>query len=295
MSGARKEGTTARATDYLAFLAVALLSIHLAVRERPTAHADSAEYLLTAESLFNHGTLNVQPADLLSFGRIAVRHPLEGDFGRPLSHYLSAPDRRLYGVHFWAYKTLVLPAKLLLRLGGGNEFKAFQVTNVLFALAALGHVLSFSGLSRSARRLLATLLVASPFLPFLLWPHPEVVTGALVTSSLVFRHDGRRVATVLAMALASLRAAPLALAAAFFWAEGHGRHGASVESPAYGRSVVSPWRSPRPSCQPSSPSSPSGTRAPASSPAPTTRNACPSSALSNSSSIRTWAFSCTSP
>jgi hypothetical protein len=199
---------------------VALLSLHLAIRQRPTAHADSAEYLLTAESLFNHGTPNVHPADLVSFGRIAVRHPLEGDFGRPLSHYLSAPDRRLYGVHFWAYPTLVLPAKLLLRLGGGNEFKAFQVTNVLFALGALAHVLFFSGLSRGARRLLAMLLVASPFLPFLLWPHPEVVTGALVTSSLVLRHDGRRTATVLAMALASLQAAPLALAAALFWAEG---------------------------------------------------------------------------
>jgi hypothetical protein len=196
------------------------VTLSLAIRERPTAHADSAEYLLTAESLFNHGTPNVHPADLLSFGRIAVRHPLEGDFGHPLSHYLSAPDRRLYGVHFWAYSALVLPVKLVLRIAGGNEFKAFQVTNVLFALAALTHVLLFSGLSRGARWLLATLLVASPFLPFLLWPHPEVVTGALVTSSLVFRHDGRRVAAVLAMALASLQAAPLALGAALFWAEG---------------------------------------------------------------------------
>ena len=153
----RKEGTASRATSYAAFLAVALLSLHLAIRERPTAHADSAEYLLTAESLFNHGTPNVHPADLVSFGRIAVRHPLEGDFGHPLSHYLSAPDRRLYGVHFWAYSALVLPVKLVLRLAGGNEFRAFQITNVLFALAALTHVLFFSGLSRSARRLLATL------------------------------------------------------------------------------------------------------------------------------------------
>ena len=39
-------------------------------------------------------------------------------------------------------------------------------------------------------------------------------------SSLVFRHDGRRTAAVLTMALASLQAAPLALAAALFWAEG---------------------------------------------------------------------------
>lgn len=41
-----------------------------------------------------------------------------------------------------------------------------------------------------------------------------------MTSSLVFRRDGRRVLAVLAMALASLQAAPLALAAALFWLEG---------------------------------------------------------------------------
>jgi hypothetical protein len=57
-----------------------------------------------------------------------------------------------------------------LRLAGGNEFEAFQITNVLFALAALAHVLFFSGLSPAARRLLAALLMASPFLPFLPWP-----------------------------------------------------------------------------------------------------------------------------
>jgi hypothetical protein len=66
------------------FVVAALLALRLAVRERPTAHADSAEYLLTAESLFNHGTPNVHPADLLTFGRTASCFPLEGDHGRPL-------------------------------------------------------------------------------------------------------------------------------------------------------------------------------------------------------------------
>ncbi|HEX9185641.1 MAG TPA: hypothetical protein VGB87_01130 [Vicinamibacteria bacterium] len=202
------------------FLLAAVAALRLALRERPTAHADSAEYLLTAESLFNHGTPNVHPADLLAFGRIASSFPLEGDYGRPLRQYLPAPDRRLYAIHFWAYPAVVLPAKVVLRLTGGNEFKAFQVTNVFFALGALAHVLFFSGLSGTARRLLAALLAASPFLPFLLWPHPEVVTAALATSSLVFRHDGRRGASVLAMALASLQAAPLALAAAALAVEG---------------------------------------------------------------------------
>jgi len=38
------------------------------------------------------------------------------------------PDKRLYAVHFWAYPALVLPAKLVLRVTDGSEFKAFQVT-----------------------------------------------------------------------------------------------------------------------------------------------------------------------
>jgi len=195
------------------------MTLRFAIRERPTAHADSAEYLLTAESPLNHGTPNVHPADLLTFGRIASRFPLEGDYGRPLSHYLPAPDRRLYAIHFWAYPAAVLPAKLVLRLTGANEFKAFQVTNVLFALGTLAHVLFFSGLSPTARRLLATLLAVSPLLPFLLWPHPEIMTVAFATSSLVLRHGGRRAAAVLAMALASLQASPLALAAALLAVE----------------------------------------------------------------------------
>jgi hypothetical protein len=110
-------GDSSRLAAGAVFLVAALLAARLAIRERPTAHADSAEYLLTAESLFNHGTPNVHPADLLSFGRIASRFPLEGDY---------------------------------------------QVTNVLFALGALAHVLFFSGLSTVARRLLAVLLAVSP-------------------------------------------------------------------------------------------------------------------------------------
>ena len=217
------EAVPARRTpplEILLFALVALLALRLAMRERPTAHADSAEYLLTAESLFNHGSPNLHPADLSSFGRIASHFPLEGDYGRPLRQYLPAPDRRLYAIHFWAYPAAVLPAKLLLRLTGGNEFKAFQLTNVLFALGALAHVLFFSDLSATSRRLLAALLAASPFLPFLLWPHPEVVTAALTTSSLVLRRDGRRGPSVLAMSLASLQAAPLALAAMVLAVEG---------------------------------------------------------------------------
>lgn len=71
-SGA-KEGSVARAVAVLAFLLVAFLALHLAIRERPTAHADSAEYILAAESLFNHGTPNVYPANLLSRALLQVR------------------------------------------------------------------------------------------------------------------------------------------------------------------------------------------------------------------------------
>jgi hypothetical protein len=206
-------------TRAAALLLVALLALGWAVGEPPTGHGDSAEYLLMAESLFNHGTPELQAQDVASFTATVQRHGLAGDVGRPLSQYATAPGGRQYAVHFWAYPALVLPAKLALRIAGANELKAFQLTNVLAALALLAHVLLFSGLRRAERLLLALLLVTSPALPFLLWPHPELVTAALVASSLLFRRDGHRVAGVLAMALASLQAAPLALAAAVLWAE----------------------------------------------------------------------------
>jgi hypothetical protein len=61
-------------------------------------------------------------------------------------------------------------------------------------------------------------LLFSPALGFLMWPHPEIFSFALVTLALVLTARGRHVAAVLAAALASLQNPPLLLFVALVWA-----------------------------------------------------------------------------
>jgi len=215
----------ARGPEAVALLLFAVFVLRPAFRERPRAHGDSGEYFLTAESLLSHGSPALHGDDLVSLGEAAQKHRIEGTFGRLLSLYLPSRDGRVYGIHFWAYPLVTLPAKAALRLLGENEMKAPQITNALLLLAALVHVLFFSTLSMVARRVFAAGLVLSPLLPFVLWPHPEVFSCTLVASALVFRHERRPVAAVLCAALASAQNSPLVLLAA--WLLGSAWRGAS--------------------------------------------------------------------
>jgi hypothetical protein len=70
----------------------------------------------------------------------------------------------------------------------------------------------------SRRLALGGLLLLSPALGFLMWPHPEVFTFAFVTLALVLTARGGHAAAVLAAALASLQNPPLVLLVAMLWA-----------------------------------------------------------------------------
>lgn len=219
---ARTRGVSVRAQTAVRaglLLAFALLVLRPVCRERPQAHGDSGEYFLTAESWMNHASPLLHGEDVVSLGQQAREHRLRGTFGRLLGAYLGAPDGTVLGIHSWVYSLAALPAKAVLRLLGQNEFKAPQITNGLFLLGGLSHILFLSRFTPLARGILGTSFLFSPALPFVLWPHPEIFTYALVASALVFRHDGRPVAAILCAALASAQNGPLLLLALALWSE----------------------------------------------------------------------------
>ena len=80
---------------------------------------------------------------------------------------------------------------------------------MLFALALAA--VSRMPWSALRRLLLGGLLLFSPALGFLLWPHPEVFSFALVATALALEAQGRRPWAVAAAALASLQNPPLVL------------------------------------------------------------------------------------
>ena len=85
---------------------------------------------------------------------------------------------------------------------GLNPLRALPLTNaVLFGAALVGTGLLPWGAWR--RLALAGLLLFSPALAFLLWPHPEIFSFALVSLALCLAASGQGTLSVLSAALAS--------------------------------------------------------------------------------------------
>jgi hypothetical protein len=183
----------------------------------PRPHGDAGEYLLTLESFHRHGSPELRPRDVVSLRRVLHEEGRTLDEDRVLPHFHRGRDGRLYGYHFWGYSLAGLPARSLLAALGVSPLRALPLTNAALFGLALGGV----GLLPwpSGRRLaLGGLLLFSPALAFLLWPHPEVFSFSLVSLALCLSLAGRRTMAVLAAALASVQNPPLVLLVAFLWA-----------------------------------------------------------------------------
>jgi hypothetical protein len=193
----------------------ALLACALLLPLRP--HGDAGEYLLMLESWRAHGSPELQPRDSAALRARLLDAGLAIDEGRYLPNYHAGSDGRLYCYHFWGYSLAGLPARRVLEALALPPLRALPVTNALafglalFAVAAL----PWSG---GRRLLLGGLLVFSPALGFLLWPHPEVFSFALVATALAFEARGRRAWAVACAALASVQNPPLLLLAALLGA-----------------------------------------------------------------------------
>jgi len=195
----------------LALLVAAALRLPL----RP--HGDSGEYLLMLESWHRHGSPELQPQDWNALHGLLVGEGVSINAARVLPNYHAGRDERLYCYHFWGYSLAGVPARRLLESRGLSPLRALPVTNaLLFGLALVA--VAFLPWTGSRRLALGGLLLLSPALGFLMWPHPEVFTFALVTLALVLAARGGHAAAVLAAALASLQNPPLVLLVALLWA-----------------------------------------------------------------------------
>ena len=173
-------------------------------------HGDAGEYLLMLESWHRHGSPEWRAGDVESLRGLLAKDGLAVDESRVLSNYQRAESGRLYCYHFWAYSLAGLPARAALEALGLSPLRALPLTNAAaFGLALLGCA-ALPG-SPGRRLGLLGLLLFSPALAFLMWPHPEVVAFACVATALARSARGQGSAAVLAAALASLQNPPLLL------------------------------------------------------------------------------------
>ena len=192
---------------------VALIGLALALPPRP--FGDAPEYLLMAESWAAHGSPELRPGDVDALRRHAAETGLAVDPDDALGNYFEGRDGRFYCYHFAFYPLLTLPARLALRAVGGDVLRAGPLTNAFALAGALAAVLLLAPAGAWARRAAAALLLSSPVLGFLLWPHPEVLSFAMATLALVAGSRGASGVATLCAAVASIQNPPLALLAVF--------------------------------------------------------------------------------
>jgi hypothetical protein len=203
------------AVDRVIAGAALLLLGGLALALPPRPFGDAAEYLLMAESWAAHGSPELRPGDVDALRRHAAEAGLAVDPADALGNYFEGRDGRFYCYHFAFYPLLTLPARMALRAGGADVLKAGPLTNAIVLGAALAALLVLAPAGTWARRAAAALLLTSPVLGFLLWPHPEVLSFAMATLALVAGSRGASGAATLCAALASVQNPPLALLALF--------------------------------------------------------------------------------
>ena len=168
-----------------------------------------------AESWAAHGSPELRPGDVDALRRHAAETGLAVDADDALGNYFEGRDGRFYCYHFAFYPLLTLPARGALRLVGADVLKAGPLTNAFALGSALAAVLLLAACRALGPERGAALLLSSPVLGFLLWPHPEVLSFAMATLALVAGARGASGVATLCAAVASIQNPPLALLAVF--------------------------------------------------------------------------------
>ena len=203
----------ARRLALLAYLLAAGGAV-VAMVVRPVAEAgDSWEYLLTLQSLWEHGTPDLRDGDFAAALALFPEGHRDGSPGfvpgTPPGWVMSRFGLP-YTIHFCTMPLCAVPAKAVLRRLGGSELAAVPVTNVVWLLTAVGLAL-FAGPAPLRRRLLFVGLAGvSPVIWYLEYGGVEVFCWSLAVIGLV-AFDGRRfVRSAVAFGLAATHNPPLA-------------------------------------------------------------------------------------
>ena len=104
-----------------AFVAGAVALLRYEAGQVPDrVNGDAWEYWYQAESFHRHGSPELWPEDVAAVNGEAHRLGLGAAPVEPYA-YATAPDGRMYGVHFWAYALSAVPAEEYLRRTGGSR------------------------------------------------------------------------------------------------------------------------------------------------------------------------------
>ena len=171
-------------------------------------YGDAFEYDCMAESLLRHGSPELRDSDIAAAQEKLRTQSGIREFTNPRIGYFKGNDGKYYSYHFWLYSLLAAPAKAAIGAIGGDELRAFGVTNALLYIAMLWVV--FLRGPEGKKLLLTALMLFSPMVPYITWPHPEVFCAALAAMALAFYLRGNLARAAFFSALASCQNPPIA-------------------------------------------------------------------------------------
>ena len=201
-------------------------SLYFAVILEPKNNGDGPEYYLQLWALSSHLSPDIRLSDVESLSNYLEEYKLPGfeeiilldwkkqiEFGNERGGYMlfRAPSGAYNSLHFWFYATICVPAKWALHMFGGNELKAFQLTNALLLGIGFACLLFVRSLAFELRIAAALLLygIGTPY--YLRWPHPEIFsTIACLLASAAFL-EGRFTLATFACGLGATQNPSLAL------------------------------------------------------------------------------------
>jgi len=204
-------------TRYMIKIFFSLISIAILVAmfvAKPKRYGDGQEYFLMTESLFNHGSPDLQEEDINTLEELKTRFNLRYNLD---TGYFIAKDNHLYCYHFWAYPLFCLPAKFFLHILQFNELKALQITNAMMYILSIFHIIYLSNLTNLQKMFFGLLVVFCPAFWYIHWTHPEIFSYSLVIMSLAYMNDGKWHASILCAAIASTQNQPLLIWVAFLF------------------------------------------------------------------------------
>lgn len=228
-----------RAVAVAAFVVGAVVLLrHEAGQVPDRVNGDAWEYWYQAESFHRHGSADLWAEDVAAVNGEAHRLGLGAAPVEPYA-YATAPDGRMYGVHFWSYALSAIPAKEYLRRTGGCELTSLALTNAAWFALAVGFALFGSSAPIGQRLALVVLATVGPVVWYVAWPGAEVFSWALALIAVVAYRDRRYGLAGLAVGLAATQNPPLVfLGGAAVLAAAWERHWRSAAVAAGGTALV---------------------------------------------------------
>lgn len=160
-------------------------------------HGDGAEYILQTQAIALHGTLRIDPGDLLDYWNRTNPYGMVLLPPRPPSPALAEDAQAggnwggLYGdrfgdyryYHFWAYSLCAAPIYLLLHCiaGAPFEYHAFRILNAVCLMAPF--IVAWRRRRCGWLPVIVLLGLCSPLVPYADWQHPELFCLSLMVLS----------------------------------------------------------------------------------------------------------------